>query len=85
MGRSGLSPDGPSGQDQPDADARGARTLAVGGSVVAVLGAGWFVLSHFVMGTTSADAVGEALGVMLALLVVASIFGAVVSGRGNHG
>jgi ribonuclease PH len=64
-------------------DARGTRTAIVGGSVVALLAAGWFVLSHFVMDTSTPDAVGEALGVAFALLVVASVIGAVVSGRGQ--
>ena len=53
------------------------RTLVLGGTVVALLGIGWFVLSHVVMGTSTADAVVEALGVMLALLVVASVIGSV--------
>jgi hypothetical protein len=55
----------------------GTRTLVLGGSVVALLGIGWFVLSHVVMGTATGDALVEALGVMLALLVVASVVGAV--------
>lgn len=55
----------------------GTRTLVLGGTIVALLGIGWFVLSHMVMGTPTVDAVVEALGVMLALLVVASIIGSV--------
>jgi hypothetical protein len=55
----------------------GTRTLVVGGSAVALLGLGWFALSHGVMGTTTGDALVEALGVVLALLVVASVVGAV--------
>jgi hypothetical protein len=62
----------------------GNRTAAIGASVIGILGAGWFALSHFVMKTATTDALGEALGVMLALLVVASIIGAVLSTRGNH-
>jgi hypothetical protein len=61
------------------------RTLVVGGAIIALLGAGWFVLSHLVMDTDISDALGEALGVVLALGVVASIIGAVVSGRGKPG
>jgi hypothetical protein len=64
---------------------RARQTLFVGGGVIATLGVGWFCLSHFVMHTTLSDALGEALGVVLALLVVASIAGAVASGRGNPG
>jgi hypothetical protein len=59
----------------------GTRTLVLGGSAVAVLGFGWFALSHVVMGTTTGDALVEALGVMLGLLVVASVVGAVRTSR----
>jgi hypothetical protein len=62
----------------------GNRTAAIGASVIGVLGFGWFALSHFIMKTATTDAVGEAVGVMLSLLVVASIIGAVRSARGNH-
>jgi hypothetical protein len=62
----------------------GNRTATIGATVIGALGAGWFILSHFVMKTATTDAVGEALGVMLALLVVASLIGAVLSTRGNH-
>jgi hypothetical protein len=58
--------------------------LAVGGGTVLLLAAGWFMLSHLVMGTATGDAIGESLGVALALLVVASIVGSIRSGRGNH-
>jgi predicted lipid-binding transport protein (Tim44 family) len=54
------------------------RVLVLGGGVIAVLGIGWFVLSHVVMKTPVVDAIVEALGVMLALLVVASVIGSVV-------
>ena len=63
----------------------GTRTLVVGGSVVGLLGVGWFALSHVVMGTATGDAVAEALGVVLALLVVASVVGAVRSSIHNRG
>lgn len=62
--------------DQRD---RSVRVLWLGGSIVILLGAGWFALSHLVMGTSTGDAIGEALGVTLALLVVASIIGATTS------
>jgi hypothetical protein len=68
--------------------ARPSRTtgvLVVGGAIIGVLGAGWYLLSHFVMKTSAGDAFGESLGVMLALLVVASIAGAIGSGRGKPG
>jgi hypothetical protein len=61
------------------------RTLVVGGGIITLLGVGWFVLSHVVMDTAVPDALGEALGVVLALSVVASIAGAVLSGRGKPG
>jgi hypothetical protein len=69
----------------PDQHERaGTRTLVVGVGVLLLAGIGWFALSHVVMGTATSDAVGEALGVVLALAVVASIAGAFVSARGNH-
>ena len=43
----------------------GPGVLVLGAVVLALLGAGWFVLSHFVMDTAASDAIGEALGVML--------------------
>ena len=61
----------------------GTRTVITGGVIIAVLGAGWFVLSHFVMDTSTSDAIGEALGVAFGLLVLVSAVGAVVSGRGS--
>jgi hypothetical protein len=61
------------------------RTLVVGGLVITSAGVGWFILSHLVMGTQTGDAVEESLGVVLALLVVASIAGAIISGRGKPG
>jgi hypothetical protein len=56
----------------------GTRTAVVGGVVILALAMGWFLLSHLAMDTSVGDAVGEALGVGLALLVVASIIGAIV-------
>ena len=67
----------------PEPTAGSNRTLVVGGTVIVLLGAGWFALSHLVMGTAVADALGEALGVMLAVSVVASIGGAFLAGRGK--
>jgi hypothetical protein len=66
-------------------DRQSTRTAIVGGVIVLALAVGWFVLSHFVMNTGAGDAVGEALGVAFALLVVASIFGAVGASRRNQG
>jgi hypothetical protein len=56
----------------------GQRTLVIGGSIIGAIGIGWFVLSHVMLRATSSDAVVEALGVMLALTIVASVIGAVV-------
>jgi hypothetical protein len=62
------------------------RTGPVAGGVLVLLsGAGWFALSRGVMGTSVADALGEALGVVLALLVVVSAVAAVFRSRGSHG
>jgi hypothetical protein len=57
------------------------RTLVVGGSVLALIAVGWFVLSHVVLGTDSVDALVEALGVVLGLLIAASVVGAVWANR----
>jgi hypothetical protein len=61
------------------------RTLLLGGVVLALLGAGWFALSHLIMGTATGAAVGESLGVVLGLLVVASVVGAVRANRKGPG
>ena len=52
------------------------RRLLIGGSAMTVLGLGWFVLSHVVMRTAIADAAVEALGVVLAVLVLVSLVAA---------
>ncbi len=52
--------------------------LVLGGAVILALAAGWFVLSRWDMGTQVMDALGEALGVAFALLVVVSVIGAVL-------
>jgi hypothetical protein len=62
-----------------------ARTLVIGGGLVVAAGIGWFALSHLVMNTPISDSIGESLGVVLGLLVVASVIGAVWSSRGNPG
>lgn len=67
-----------SGRPQP----RGAYVAAVG-VLIAAIGVGWFALSHFVMDTAVADALGEAAGVVLGFLVVASVVGALTSSRGR--
>ena len=67
----------------PEPAAGSNRTLVVGGTLIFLLGAGWFALSHLVMGTAVGDALGEALGVILAVSVVASIAGAFLSSRGK--
>jgi hypothetical protein len=50
-----------------------------------VLGSGWFALAHLVMDEPTGDALSESLGVILGLLVVASVVGAVFSARGKPG
>jgi len=57
----------------------------VAAGVVLGLGVGWFALSHWVMDTAVADALGEAVGVVLALSIVASAVGAMVSSRRGCG
>lgn len=45
--------------------------------VLAVLAAGWFLMSWTVMHTPPVEAVGEALGVAFGLLILVSVVGAV--------
>jgi hypothetical protein len=59
----------------------GTRALFLGGSVLLLLGAGWFALSHVIMGTATGDAVGESLGVILGLLILVSVVGALRANR----
>jgi hypothetical protein len=63
------------------ADQAEIRTLLVGGSLLLLMGVGWFALSHVIMGTATGDAVGESLGVILGLLILASVIGAVRANR----
>lgn len=58
--------------------------VTAGAAIIVLIGAGWFVLSRYVMETATLDAIGEALGVMLGLLVLVSIVGAIASTRGSH-
>lgn len=55
--------------------------LAAGATGVIALGVGWFFLSWAVIDTPAADAAGEAIGVVFALLIVASVIGAIRSRR----
>ena len=61
-----------------------ARFVVLGGVVVVLLTVGWFALSHVVMRTPVSDAVGEALGVGFALLIIGSILGAIRTSRGDR-
>jgi len=63
----------------------GSRSVIIGGAIIALLAAGWFVWSHVVMDTGVGDALGEALGVALGLSVVASVAGAIWSSRAKSG
>lgn len=58
--------------------------IVAGLTILLVVGAGWFALSWQIMNNTPTDAVGEALGVMFALLIVFSVIGAIRS-RGRDG
>ena len=62
----------------------GSRGAFIGGGIVLVLAAGWFVMSHLIMQTSVPDALGEALGVALGLLMVVSVVGAIWSRRGDR-
>lgn len=59
----------------------GGWRVAAGSAAILVLAGGWLVLSSTVMHTAVVDALGEAAGVALALLVVVSVIGAVLSSR----
>jgi hypothetical protein len=61
------------------------RAAALSGVVILILMVGWFTMSYLLMHNTVADALGEALGVGLGLLVVASVVGAVRSSRNAQG
>jgi hypothetical protein len=56
---------------------RTARTIVLGATGVALAASGWFVLSWRVGHSAPADAFGEAVGVAFAVLIVASVVGAV--------
>jgi hypothetical protein len=51
---------------------------------ILILATGWYVLSNRVMGTKPGDAVGEALGVAFALLLVGSVL-ATMLGQSRRG
>jgi hypothetical protein len=53
----------------------------LGAAAVGLVGVGWFALTRLVMGTAIPDAIAEAIGVVLAVLVAVSTVGAVVSAR----
>ncbi len=77
----GTPPPDPAGLPPSDpAGVSNGRAVAAGAVIVA-LSAGWFLMSHFAMDTDVSDALGEAVGVALGLLLVISVVGAAVSGR----
>jgi hypothetical protein len=55
------------------------RVAAFVVTAAVTLGAGWFVLSWKVAHNKVPDAIGEALGVALALLIVFSVIGAILN------
>jgi hypothetical protein len=59
------------------------RTWTIGAIGLLAVAAGWFALSLRVAHNNVRTAAGEAIGVMLAILVVASVVGAFVSRRGD--
>lgn len=61
------------------------RGLVLAVVALALVAVGWFLLSWRVMHTSPADAGGEALGVVFALLVVISVVGAIRGGRPGAG
>ncbi|HLT12339.1 MAG TPA: hypothetical protein VK028_16285 [Micromonosporaceae bacterium] len=69
---------------EPSPPRTGSVAVTAGTVIILLSGTGWFALSRYVMETATVDALGEALGVMLGLLVLVSIVGAIASSRGNH-
>lgn len=59
---------------------RHTRTVVIGASAVAVLAAGWFLLSWRIGHNAAGDAFGEAIGAALGLLIALSVIGAVRGG-----
>jgi hypothetical protein len=51
------------------------RVVVLGGVLIAVLSAGWFLLSWQVAHNPAGDAFGEALGMVFFLLIVGSVIG----------
>jgi hypothetical protein len=81
-----VSPDEPEASGSSDASgARSGRGAAIAAVAIVVLGSGWFALAHLVMDEPTGDALSESLGVILGLLVVASVVGAFFSARGKPG
>lgn len=62
---------------RPDQPGGPTRAIVAGITLLALLGVGWFVMSWRVMHTPPSDAGGEAVGVVLALLIVVSVIGAI--------
>jgi len=50
--------------------------LVLGATLIALLSAGWFMVSWRVVHTPAGDAFGEALGVVFGLLILVSAVGA---------
>ncbi len=74
-------PDPAAPAEVPDpAPVSNGRAVAAG-VVIVGLSTGWFLMSHFAMDTDVSDALGEAVGVALGLLLVISVVGAALSGR----
>lgn len=61
------------------------RVFVLGVVAFALVAVGWFLLSWRVMHTSPGDAGGQALGVVLALLVLVSAVGAIRGGRDRAG
>ncbi|MBX6723403.1 MAG: hypothetical protein IRY92_09240 [Dactylosporangium sp.] len=62
---------------RPPRSTRDVRLLVLGGAILAASGVGWFLMSWRIMHTPASDAGGEALGVVLGLLIVVSVVGAI--------
>ncbi|MFS8477467.1 MAG: hypothetical protein FWJ93_00570 [Micromonosporaceae bacterium] len=71
-----MTTDPPSGHRSHRA-ARDMRLVVFGVALLTLIGSGWFLMSWQIMGTPAGDAGGEALGVVLGLLIMVSVVGAI--------
>lgn len=80
-GRAVPMPRRPVDDEISDVD-QGSAAMAVAGIVT--LAGGWFCVSRFVLGSPVVDAIGEAAGGVVAVLVLVSVVGALRRSRSRR-